>query len=405
MRRTTVAMRNTSTYVIFLVSLAVLAWACGGQAPASPAPAETAAVTGAAASPSPTVAASPAPSLATSPATARLDDRFGFIVTSGSSVWLRPETDAQKRTTLTGRSFTASADGTQIAFWRDAAGTAELVVMPAARPDRERSVYKVPSGQQAAEIVWANDGGGVLVTVLRAAAPGSGRTVAASTLIAVDLGAANAATTLATLTDGRAYRPIAWDRTANVAAAVESSVTNTSPVSPTVEAYVTFKTGGSGTTTPTRTAVTDRLGIGSVTGSPDAKYVFGLAGADSVRSWPLNDYAAGGTFNTPGRIGRILWRPGTAQVAWVNGSRLDAYDVGAKSSTTLFREIPANTGTGMELQLFRVDGSAAVIGPHTVGPGQAGSATLIAFASGTFVRFDMGDVIGNGFILSVRLRQ
>lgn len=354
---------------------------------ASPSPAATATVSSPAASPT---------------AASGLDDRFGFIVTSGSAIWLRPETDPRKRTTLTGRMFSVSPDGTQVAFWRASGGAEELFVLPAARPDQERSVYKVPTGQQGGQIVSANDGSGLLSTVqvIAVGVPG-GAPVQRSTLITVDLRAANAATIIATLSDGRMHVALGWDRTADLAAAGESGVTSTSPRAPAMETYLTIKTRAP--VDVTRRPVTDGIAIPLIAGSPDAKYVYGRTG-DPIRVWPLADYSAGNTFEATGLAGKLLWRPGTAQLAWLAGSELKAYDVSSKSAVTLFRGLTQNPAGVADLQLFRADGSAAVVGPVTLGPGVVAPMTLLSLGSGTAVQFETAGAIGGGFIASSRLR-
>ena len=383
---------------LFLVGLLAAVWVTRTETPVASAPPTASSPTTSASAAASTPSAGPTASPA---AAGGLDERFGFIVTSGSAVWVRPENDAQRRTTLTGRFSSVSADGTQIALWRATGGTDELFVVPAARLDQERSVYKVPAGQQGVQTVWANDGSGLLFTTQRPATPGSssGPTVTSSTLVILDLRTASSATTVATLTDGRMHLPIAWDRSNNLAAAGESSVTSSSPRAPVMETYLTLKT--SGTLDVTRRPVTD--GFATIVGSSDAKYVYARA-ADSIRYWPLADYSAGASFTATGLTGKLLWRPGTTQIAWLAGQQLDAYDVGTKSTVTLFRGITRNSATGTDLQLFRADGSAAVVGPVSIGPGVVAPMTLVVLGSGTAVQFHTADAIGSGFMASVRLR-
>lgn len=388
----------TGAAVVVLALVLAVVWATRPASPVPAAPPSSSASVSASASPTASAAIAPT---ASPTGVAGLDDRFGFIVTSGSGVWLRPETDLQKRTTLTGRWFVASPDGTQVAFWRESGNSEDLFVMSAARPDQERSVYKVPAGQQGVQIVWASDGSGLLFTVQRptAAAPTSGPTVLTSMLVTLDLRTA-ATTTVGTLTDGRVYLAIAWDRSANLAAAGESSVTSTSPRAPVMETYLTVKTGGP--IDVIRRPVTEGFAIPLIVGSPDARYVY--ARSDSVRFWPLADYSAMGSFQATGLRGKLLWRPGTTQVAWLDGSQLNAYDVSTKSAITLFRGIAPNPATGTDLGIFRVDGTAAVVGPVSVGPGVVAPMTLVSLGPGTSIQVDTGGAIGSGFIASVRLR-
>lgn len=341
-------------------------------------------VTGA---PTATAAGTVPPSPATSPtATTRsaLDDRFGLIVTSGDAIWVRPETDPQRRSVLTGAMFRPSPDGTQIAFWRDGTDgpSSELLVAPAARSDQARSIHKVPSGQRGVEIVWASDGTGVLVTQ-------AGVSARTQSLVTVDLRPPTRATTLASLTDGRTYVAIAWDRIAELVAAAESTVATGGPAAPFVETYLTIKPGL--TPTVSRTRVNERIATPSIRGSPDGKYAFGDT-ADGVRAWPASDYSAGTTFQTTGRTGNLLWRPGTAQVMWLNTRdlQLEAHDVATKTATTLFRGLAASPSTGVDLLAVRVDGSAAVAGPL------AGTAprTLIDLKSGATTPVEMGSAFG-----------
>ncbi|MGH2797280.1 MAG: hypothetical protein ACRDM0_06330, partial [Thermoleophilaceae bacterium] len=326
--RKTVAIGAAALLLVALASI----WAMRMEPPAPSTPGALA---------SPVTSPPPGPGAATaSPAAATgLDDRFGFIVTSGSAIWIRPETDPEGRTTLTGRFFVASPDGTQLAFWRESGGTDELFVLPAADPEQERSVYPVPAGQQGIRIVWANDGSGLLITIQRLATASTGPTVLMSTLLTLDLRGATGATTLATLTDGRAHLPIAWDRASELAAAAESSVTSRSARAPVMETYLTVRT--TGPVEVTRHTASDGFAIPLIVGSPDARYVYARTG-ESIRFWPLADHTAGGTFQAPGFTGRLLWRPGTSQVAWLAGSQLEAYDVSAERAVTLFRGVAQN---------------------------------------------------------------
>ena len=168
-----------------------------------------------------------------------------------------------------------------------------------------------------------------------------------------------------------------------------------------METYLTIKTGA--TAEVTRRPVTDGLGIPGIVGSPEAKYVYARS-ADSIRFWPLADYGAGDTFQATGLTGRLLWRPGTSQVAWLVGAQLNAFDVNTKTAVTLSRAISQNPATRNDLQIFRVDGSAAVVGPITLGPGALAPMQLVLLGPGTVVEFDSGGAIGSGFIASVRLR-
>lgn len=350
----------------------------------------------------PTVGASPTAAAATSPARVTLDDRYGWIVTgpaaggSASEVWIRPEADPQKRTPISGAMFTASPDGAQVASWRASPSgeSTDLVVFPAADPSQARSIYKVPTGQRGAWIVWASDGSGLLVTH-------QGVDPRTESLVSIDLRASNTAVTLGTLTGGRGYVAIAWDRVADLIAAAETTVFTGGAAAPNLESYLTIKPGP--TPSAVRTLISERIPSPRIAGSPDGKWAYGIS-ADGVRTWPTSNYSAGTTFQPAGQTSLLLWRPGTTQLVWVNSRdrQLETYDVATKAATVLARGLqgdPASSSTP-SMQAVRFDGSAAIVGDVQGGTGWI----LVDLNSGASIPIERGTAFSNGLIASVRLR-
>lgn len=383
---------------LLAVALAGLTVACTASAPpsASPSVPSSASATGTA-GPTPTTGASPGATATSGVLT--LADRYGWIVSgpnatgTASDLWIRPETDPQKRTPVTGAMLSASPDGTQVASWRPSPGgeLTDLVLFPAPNPDQARSVFTLAGGRRGIEIVWASDGTGLLVRHQGVNAPGE-------SLVSIDLRASNSAVTLGTMTDGRTYVPIAWDRATNLIAAAETTVYGGGAAAPDLQNYLVIKPGP--TPSIDRTPIGDRIPSPTVKGSPDGRWAYGR-GADGVRVWPTNNYAAGHTFQPAGLTGSLAWRPGTTHLVWVDTAdkQLHTYDAATKAAAVVMRGLaPDPTSGGPSVGAVRFDGSAALVGRV-----QGGTRwILVDLSTGAQVPFDMGTAFGPG--VSVRLR-
>lgn len=122
--------------------------------------------------------------------------------------------------------------------------------------------------------------------------------------------------------------------------------------------YITVRTSGD----PARklTAVSESIYVMSVEVSSDQRYALGVffelgQTGGTVRWWRLDSFApttTGGP-RLPGSSG-AMWRPGTAEIGWVEGDSLQLLDVERRSG----RVVGTLPSTGYALAAFRHDGSA-----------------------------------------------
>jgi hypothetical protein len=303
------------------------------------------------------------PSASPSGSAAVLDDRFGFLVTTGvAKTSLRSETGGPPigvkpgfRADFDGTGFAVSGSGTSIAYWHTSAGGAlphELRIVRVGE-DQEQTLLTLPASQVGGTIVWSDDQSGLLYevhSVESIGGPGGGPKT--SSLESFDLRASQAnGRAYAMLTNGRVYAPIAWSPSANLVVAGETGEGGF------MSAYVTFSTATlpAGQSPQTRIAVSDRIVMGSVQSSSNARFVLGtLLDSGAIRWWPLADYAAGKVVGTS--IGSAAWQPATARFAYVAGDDLVLYDVTNASATTAARGL-----RGKSVRTFRPDGSAVFL--------------------------------------------
>jgi hypothetical protein len=380
--------------VLLVALVAGLAMRNGGQGAAvpsvSPAPSATSTPSGSAVTSGPTTTPSGSPSL--SPAV--LDDRFGFLVTTAAAkTSLRTETGGPPkgvkpgfRADFDGIGFAVSGSGTSIAYWHTAAGGGaphELRIIRVGE-DQEQTLMTLPASQLGGTIVWSEDQSGLLYEVHAVeSVGGAGGGPKSSSLESYDLRASQAnGRGYGMLTNGRVYAPIAWSRSANLVAAGETGEGGF------MSAYVTFTTAilPPGQSDSNRAAVADRMVMGTVHASSDARFVLGaLLDSGAIRWWPLSDYAAGRVASASGSsITGAAWQPNTTRFAYVAGDDLVLYDVTSGSATSAARGVRGNS-----VRTFRPDGSAVILVAQS-----AGDATILELATGQSATVQARGTIG-----------
>lgn len=376
----------------------------------SPSPATSGVATAtppAGASPTATTSAVPTSTATPTPGPV-LSDRFGFV-------WLRDfnvaglevmtETGGSRFQLPTGsRSFSAcscavSPDGRRIAYWTSFAppGEIELRTVDVARPTQQTTLYKTSTDQQISGAAWSSDGTGILFSVEGVNPPGSPPGSPPETALLVVEAAGGDPRVLIDPTIGAAvYIPLGWDRAAGIAAAGETGEGGY------MFGYVTVRTTGD--PAPRETLLRDlglSTGMLTVKVSSDQRFalaVFEDESEGSIRWWPLMDFGSLAAGPRAGQPRTALWRPGTSQIAWLDGNTLRLFDVESGAATV--------GGTFSEavdrLTAFRWDGSAVagVWRADRSAPVAGGSYVLLELASGRAE--ELGPVGMGGLIVGVR---
>jgi hypothetical protein len=342
------------------------------------------------------------------PGSAILNDDFGFLVMGSgtdSTVRIRAESSDANIGTFTAAGFAVSPDGKKIAAWTVETPTEPSRLQVFGPAFLTQTLVALSSGTRGGGIVWSSDGAGVLYSTESGSA-GIGGGPNSATLNVYEL-AANGrhGTTIATETNtGWLYRPIAWDRSANLAAA---GLTGEGGF---MGPYLTVRLNADGSFNAQRadTAAAGML-MSSIHASSDAKFVLGVElTSGNVRWWPLANFAAGNSQAAAGKRG-ALWRPGTHEIAFMSDEQLWLGDIDKAGALglccTAFSGAPATS----LLRTFRADGTAAVlyVPPSTSGP-VAGGVQYILVRIGTDPKSTSGDRVtfqeGSALVASVRLR-
>lgn len=347
------------------------------------------------------------PSATPSPSGAIYNDDFGFIVTEvGASASIRKESSNARiaGTSISAQSFAVSPDGRLIAYWKP--GTpAQLRMFTTLGNATEQTVVTLAADQRGGGVAWSSDGVGLLYST-ETGSFGIGGGTNSATLNVYELAAdGRHGTTIDTQTNtGWLYRPIAWDRSVNLAAA---GLTGEGAG---LSFYVTVRINPDNTfnkqQVDTKSRTTFGMPIGSIRASSDAKFVLGVDfDSGDIKWWPLADYAANKSQAGAGKRG-ALWRPATHEIGFMSAEQFWLGDVDKAGPQglccTAFSGAPALS----TLRAFRADGSAVVLAvSQGVGLG-ATDYTLVhlgsdpKLTSGDRVTFqDLG-----GLTVSVRLR-
>jgi hypothetical protein len=321
-----------------------------------------------------------------------LSDRFGFVwVEEPNGLQIRAESGASVSSVaalpygFNRCGCKVSPDGMRLAYWttRTRPDNIELRVLDLTRPTQSTTVYKAPPDHRIGAAAWSSDGTGILIALEGIRPPGPPVANPPNTsLLIIDAGGGVARTLDA---GAGVYVPLGWDRAAGVASAAISGEGGF------VNGIVTARTVGE--PLPKRTVVEEPVLALSLDVSDDQRYVLAVflqvgKSGGVVRWWKLSDYAtqmAGPSVDSPSGA---KWRPGTAEIGWLESGTLGLLDVsrGTKRSGGAF---PA---ADYVLAAFRHDGSAAV------GLGSSGM-VLLEVASGRSEKITGSGSIGGAIRL------
>jgi hypothetical protein len=351
----------------------------------------------------------PTPSAASSPASGAIfNDDFGFLVTGGDGpphAAIRKESQNEGIASIASQGAAVSPDGKQIAYWTLVVSGSELHILTFGN-NAEQSLVTLGAGQRAGGVVWSSDGAALLYSTETGNIGVGGGGPNSATLNLYEFAAAGRhGTTIDTQTDtGWIYRPIAWDRSANLAAAGLTG--NGGGLS----FYVTIRINPDNTfdrqQVDTRSRTTFGMSMGSIHASSDAKFVLGVdVDSGDIKWWPLAEIAATKSQTGAGKRG-ALWRPGTHEIGFLSAEQLWLGDVDKAGALglccTAFSGAPATS----TLRTFRADGSAVVLGVAPTAP--FGQATYTLVRLGSDPKATSGDRVTfqdlDGLTASVRFR-
>jgi hypothetical protein len=340
------------------------------------------------ASPSPTNVGSIGPTGGTG-ASAVYNDDFGFIVTDvGAAAVFRKESSNARLASFDQQGLAVSPDGRFTAFWKPGSPV-ELRVTGGAS---EQTYATLAAGARGGGIAWSTDGDGLLYsTETGNFGVGGGGNSATLNIYEVGPNGRHGTVIDAQTNTGWLYRPLAWDRSANLAAA---GLTGDGAA---MAYYVTVKIDPSGGTSTVNKVDTRGSGMdmNGVQASNDAKFVLGTdVTTGNVKFWPVTDYAANKIATGTGRTG-ARWQPGTHKIGFISadgGFVLFTADDG--SASTAFRGVKP----GSTVRTFRADGTAVVLAFVPQGSTGLGSTdyTLYRLSDGAGVSFqELGGLIAS----------
>jgi hypothetical protein len=378
--RETTAMRSSRYLLTVGAVVAVLAIALiiglqlnqRQQTAANPSPSPTASATVSASpvtlpgfgpSALPSAAATPGATATPAAGGAIYNDSFGFIVLGGdgpphAAIYKEGSDTQVGGITVGAQALAVSADGKQIAYWSLAASGSELKVYTVGDAS-DRALVTLGSGQRGGGVAWSSDGQALLYSTESGNA-GVGGGPNTGTLNIWELAASGRhGTTIDTQTNtGWLYRPIAWDRTTNLAAA---QLTGEGGF---MGKYETVRINPDNSFSVTSVDTTGRtMLMSSIRASSDAKYVLGVTlSSGDINWWPIDNFDALKSQAGAGKRG-AQWRPGTHEIGFVGPSDQfwlgDVDKAGALGlCCTAFSGVPASS----TLATFRADGTAVVLG-------------------------------------------
>jgi len=332
------------------------------------------------------------------PGAGTYNDDFGFIMTDVvPAASVRAESGAPRPgLSFSAQGFAVSPDGKNVAYWTVGAGSGpqQLRTFTTLGNATEQAWVTLAAGQRGGGIAWSSDGAALLYSTETGNFGISGGANSA-TLNVYEL-AANGrhGTTIDTQTNtGWLYRPIAWDRSANLVAAALTGE------GASMTFYVTVRLNPDNSYTVQRVDNRSRdSGLSLGTASTDGKLVLAIDGfSGNILWWPLADIGAKKTASGTGKTG-ARWQPGTHKIGFISADgSFVLFQTDDGSASTPFRGVKA----GSTVRTFRADGTAVVL---AFAPGSAGLGstdyTLTRLADGASVTFQGTGGLG----ASVRLR-
>ena len=349
---------------------------------------------------------SPSATAASSAAGAIYNDDFGFIVAEPGRGAMRKESSDARIATFTVplQVVAVSPEGKRVAYWKFDNGlpgdTAQLRMFSTVGNATEETLVTLAAGQRGGGVAWSSDGAGLLYSTETGSfgIGGDGKNSATLNLWELAAGGRRGTTIDSQTNTGWLYRPVAWDRSANLAAAGLTGEGGQ------MAFYVTVRINPDNTFNAQRVDTRrlqdlNGLSMGSIRASSDAKFVLGIEGeSGNIRWWPLADFAASKAQAGAGK-GGALWRPGTHEIGFMGPS--DQFwlgDVDKAGSLGLCCTAFSGAPAGSFVITFRADGSAVVLAVR----GSANEYTLVRLGtdpkstSGDRVTFkDAGTVIAS----------
>jgi hypothetical protein len=348
-------------------------------ASASASVARPSSTTSAPASPSPTNVGTIGPTGGTG-ASGVYNDDFGFIVTDvGAAAAFRKESSNARLASFDQQGFAVSPDGRFTAFWKPGSPVQLRVTGGAS----EQTYVTLAAGVRGGGIAWSSDGAGLLYSTETGNFGIGGGTNSANLNIYEVAPNGRHGTVIDTQANtGWLYRPLAWDRSANLAAA---GLTGEGAG---MAYYLTLKidpSAGASTVNKVDTRG-NGMDMGGIHASSDAKFVLGTDGTTgNVKFWPVGDYAANKTAAGTGRTG-AQWQPGTHKIGFISAdASFVLFTADDGSASTVFRGVKP----GSTVRMFRADGTAVVLAFVPEGSSGLGSTdyTFYRLSDGASVTF------------------
>jgi hypothetical protein len=248
-----------------------------------------------------------------------------------------------------------SSDGKQIAYFTSGT-TSELRISSASDPSRSQLLTAL-GADQGGGLVWANDASGLLYSVVHSADSAPTSDIRTIDVAGATAGPARVIFTSSTV--GVFLQPIAWDR-ANSRLAFGETGEGGFMGSYDVTHFV------SGQPNTTRAAVPAQIVMHTVQASSDAHFVVGYdLSAAGFTFWPLDTMSGAGHHPPESKYGTrgALWRPGTHEIGFIGPSdQFWLCDVDKEVALGCGRTAFSGVPQGAQVQAFRADGSAVLLG-------------------------------------------
>jgi hypothetical protein len=359
------------------------------------------------AAPTPAIV-SPSATATSTAAGAIYNDDFGFIVTNADGGGMRNESSNARivKLSIGPQALAVSPDGTHVAYWKPGSGPAgegaQLRMFTTLGSATEDTLVTLAADRRGGGVAWSSDGAGLLYSTETGSFRFPGTNSATLDVYELAAGGRRGVTIDNQINTGLLYRPLAWDRSANLAAAGLAGTSGG------MGFYVTVRINPDNSFNAQRVdTMSIGMLIGSVRVSSDAKLVLGVEqDTGTIRWWPLADFAAGKSQAGVATRG-ALWRPGTHEIGFLSAEQFWLGDVDKAGSfglcCTAFSGAPATS----TVRAFRADGSAVVLAVISTG-GLIGETNYTLVRLGNDPKSTSGDRVAfqdlGGLSASVRFR-